>query len=161
MTTAQRECIHQLYLSEYRRLFAVAYARLHDHAQANDAVQQTFSIACQRPEALLDGARPDKWLLSTLLRVIHEIWRDRAKREGPSLDQLAEQSAPPQELPLEVLYGALADTEAFRLIKAVSVEGKTYEELAEEMGISVNACRIRVMRAKRFLQESLKINKTI
>ena len=54
-----------------------------------------------------------------------------------------------------MLYGALADTEAFRLVKAVSVEGKTYPELAEELGISVNACRIRVMRAKRFLQEAL------
>ena len=161
MTTAQRERIHQLYLSEYRRLFAVAYARLHDSAQANDAVQQTFAVACQRPDALLDGARPDKWLLSTLLRVIHELWRDRAKREGPSPEQLAEQGAPPEELPLEVLYGALADTDAFRLVKAVSVEGKTYEELAEELGISVNACRIRVMRAKRFLQETLKTHEML
>ena len=161
MTTAQRERIHQLYLSEYRRLFAVAYARLHDPAQANDAVQQTFSVACQRPDALLNGSRPDKWLLSTLLRVIHELWRDRAKREGPSPEQLAEQSATPEELPLEVLYGALADTDAFRLVKAVSVEGKTYEELAEELGISVNACRIRVMRAKRFLQETLKTHEML
>ena len=161
MTTAQRERIHQLYLTEYRRLFAVAYARLHDHAQANDAVQQTFAVACQRPEALLDGARPDKWLLSTLLRVIHEIWRDQSKRAGPSLEQVAEQSTPPKELPLEVLYGTLADTEAFQLVKAVSVDGQTYESLAEELGISVNACRIRVMRAKRFLQESLKINEMI
>ena len=71
------------------------------------------------------------------------------------------QTIPPEELPLEVLYGALADTDAFRLVKAVSVEGKTYEELAEELGISVNACRIRVMRAKRFLQETLKTHEML
>ena len=161
MTTAQREHIRQLYQTEYRKLFAIAYARLHDAGRANDAVQQTFTVACQRPEALLDGPRPDQWLLSALLRVVHEIIRDAAKRNGPSPEHLAEQGAPPEELPLEVLYGALADTEAFRLVKAVSVDGQTYEELAEELGISVNACRIRVMRAKRFLQESLKTHEMI
>ena len=161
MTTAQREHIRQLYQTEYRKLFAIAYARLHDAGRANDAVQQTFTVACQRPEALLGGPRPDQWLLSALLRVVHEIIRDAAKRNGPSPEQLAEQGAPPEELPLEVLYGTLADTEAFQLVKAVSVDGQTYESLAEELGISVNACRIRVMRAKRFLQESLKINEMI
>ena len=155
MTTAQREHIRQLYQTEYRKLFAIAYARLHDAGRANDAVQQTFTVACQRPEALLDGPRPDKWLLSALLHVVHEIIRDAAKRNGPSPEQLAEQGAPPEELPLEVLYGDLAETEAFQLMKAVGVEGKSYEELARELGISVNACRIRVMRAKRFLQEAL------
>lgn len=163
MTPEQANQIRALYHREYRRLFAMAYARLDDAEDANDAVQQTFAVACQRPEALLDGPRPDKWLLHTLQRVIYTFWRTRAKQQ--LMQQLEAQASPPDDpaasLPLEVLFGKLAETEEFRLVKAVSLEGKTYEELAAELGISVNACRIRLMRARKFLQEKMETDEMI
>lgn len=163
MTPEQGTQIRDLYHKEYHRLFAMAYARLGDREDANDAVQQTFAIACQRPEPLLDGPHPEKWLLHTLQRVIYTFWRARAKEQLICREDVPGSPAtdPMEQLSLEALFGELAETAEFRLVKAVSVDGMRYEELAGELGISVNACRIRLMRARKFLQEKIKTDEML
>ena len=58
---------------------------------------------------------------------------------------------------LEVVYGNIADTEEFKLLKEMAVEGKSHLELATARGISVSACKKRVQRARERLQERIKI----
>jgi len=57
---------------------------------------------------------------------------------------------------LETSFGGIANTEEFRLVKAMAVDGKTHLELAQELGISVAACKKRMERAKKTLKKSLK-----
>jgi len=60
-----------------------------------------------------------------------------------------------EELP-EFLYQDLADTEEFRLVKALVLDGKSYQELARDRNITVGTCRKRMERAKKFLREKIR-----
>ncbi len=77
-TEAQRHGIHALYLQEYPKLLAYARSLLHDESLAKEAVQDTFLIACKKPEALLDHPNPPGWLMQALKYTIHNMIRGRA-----------------------------------------------------------------------------------
>ena len=66
-------------------------------------------------------------------------------------------AAPDHRLDLRLQYGDLADTKEFQLVYAMAEEGRSIIELADELGISVDACKKRAERSRKFLQE--KINK--
>ena len=55
---------------------------------------------------------------------------------------------------LRLLYGPLADREEFKLLQSVS-EGKTILELSRELGISMEACKKRVQRAREYLKKRI------
>lgn len=48
MTDLERQAIEKLYLQMYTRLFAYARSSLPNDALAEEAVQETFVIACQK-----------------------------------------------------------------------------------------------------------------
>lgn len=75
MTDAARHAIDKLYLQMYARLFEYARSSLANDALAEEAVQDTFAIACQRPEALLNSPNPPGWLVITLKNVISNTLR--------------------------------------------------------------------------------------
>ena len=50
-TEAQRQGIHALYLQEYPKLLAYARSLLRDESLAKEAVQDTFLVACTKPES--------------------------------------------------------------------------------------------------------------
>ena len=56
------------------------------------------------------------------------------------------------ELSIEVLFGDIADSDDFKLIKRIANDGYTMLEAATELGISVDACKMRVRRAKKRLR---------
>jgi RNA polymerase sigma-70 factor (ECF subfamily) len=56
---------------------------------------------------------------------------------------------------LEVTYENVAHSEEFRLIKEMAVEGKSHLEMAQARGISVDACKKRIQRAKEFLRRKI------
>lgn len=53
-------------------------------------------------------------------------------------------------------YGDLLPQEDFRLLKLVVLERYSYLEAAQELGISLEACRKRVQRIKQRLRQKLK-----
>ena len=55
---------------------------------------------------------------------------------------------------VRLLYGALADTDEFRLMEGVA-DGKTMLELSRELDISLEACKKRVQRAREFLKKRI------
>ena len=57
--------IDRLYLQMYTRLFEYARSVLPNDALAEEAVQDTFAIACKKPEALLRSPNPPGWLVVT------------------------------------------------------------------------------------------------
>jgi RNA polymerase sigma-70 factor (ECF subfamily) len=70
--------------------------------------------------------------------------------------QLTQQAAPADEPDLDLLYSNVSSSEEFKLIKAIALDGKSMMELAEEMHISVSACKKRAQRAREFLRKKLK-----
>lgn len=57
---------------------------------------------------------------------------------------------------LELQYGKIVDMDEFQLIYEMAVEGKSHLEMAKSRGISVDACKKRVQRAKEVLRKKLK-----
>ena len=58
---------------------------------------------------------------------------------------------------MNILYQDIADTDDFKLLSEIAIEGKSHKEIAQSMGITVDTCKKRVQRAKEKLQQKLKL----
>ena len=161
MTAEQNAQIGQLYLEMFDKLMAYACSALDNTSLAEEAVQETFRIACQKPESLCGSPNPQGWLVLTLRNTIRNIKSSQAtaKRilEQYLMTQVKEFSFSEDRMNLSVLYENVADTEEFKLLSEMAIEGRSHEEMARTRGITVSTCRKRVQRAKETLQRRIKI----
>lgn len=164
MNIEQSKWIEQLYLEMFDMLLSYARAALAEETLAEEAVQETFQIACRKPEQLLESPNPKGWLVNTLKYTICNMKRNRESARQLLITYLTMQTNDVaftvDTIRLEVVYGSLADTEEFKLLKEMAVDGKSHLELATARGISVSACKKRVQRAKEKLQEKIKLSVT-
>lgn len=159
MTWEQRERIEALYLEMYGLLFLYACNSFGDEALAEEAIQEAFRIACMKPDDFLSSPNPRGWIINTLKYTMQNMRRNRDKNKKLLTKYLANRDSSAafskDRLSLEVMYGNVANSEEFRLIKELAVEGKSHREIARSRGISVDACRKRVQRAKAFLRRKI------
>ena len=144
----------------YSLLFEYAYSALQSSTLAEEAVQETFCIACEKSESLYFSPNPRGWLFNTLKYVIANMKRscsiaNRILNDYKS--DLAHKNAVSDEVvELDILYRVIAETEEFKLLKEIVIDGKSHQEVAAERGITVAANRKRFQRAKQILREKLK-----
>lgn len=159
MNAEQNKLIEQLYLEMYDMLIVYARCSLEEEALAEEAVQETFQIACQKPEHLYESLNPKGWLVNTLKNTIRNMKRSRESARQLLSRYLAAQTKDAafseDRVSLEVMYENVADMEEFKLIKEMAVDGRSHLEMATARGITVAACKKRVQRAKEILQENL------
>lgn len=156
MTKSQSQKIEELYIAMFSRLYGVALAALRDASLAEEAVQDTFRIACSKPTALLSSANPEGWLMNTLKNVLMKIRSQRAQDEAFILPLLTEH---------ENLVGACDDTKPDilellsdddkKVLMLTVLEGKTMLEASHTLGISLEACKKRAQRARKRLRAVL------
>ena len=127
---------------------------------AEEAVQQTFEIACNKINDFYNSPNPGGWLTKTLSFVIRNIQsRQRTERKIIAfIDDYRPDlvAAPEASTPLRMTYGSLVDTPQFQLIYKAEVLGQTFAEIARDLGISEVACKKRAERARKYLQKKLK-----
>lgn len=159
MTQEQSDFIAQLYMEMYNNLFEYARCTLPNDSFAEEAVQDTFQIACQKPDAVCESPNPRGWLKNTLKYVICNTLKSQvtAKR---ILEQYYRFQADTfmqttDSTDVSVLFHDIAQSEDFLLLQDMFLGGKTYLDLAKELGISVVACRKRIQRAREHLQKKL------
>ena len=160
MTAEQNQFLSERYHKKRKFLLEYAESSLHNYDLSEEAVQQTFEIACRKIDDFYNCPNPDGWLTKTLSFVVRNIEsRQRSERRVISItddyrpDLIA---APEVPLPLRVTYGSLVDTPQFRLLYETEVLGHTLAEIAEELDISEAACKKRAERARTFLQKKLR-----
>lgn len=157
MTKEQRDTIDQLYFSLYKFLVSYANSSLNNHALAEEAVQETFAIACAKPEDLCDSTNARGWLVNTLRNVISNMERRKDAAEKLIADCLGDRMdlLPVADTPedLAILYCDIAETKEFKLMLEISQGQRSLIEIADEEGISVVACKKRAQRAREFLQK--------
>ena len=153
--------IDRLYLQMYPMLFEYARSSLANDALAEEAVQDTFAIACQKPEALCESTNPEGWLVNTLKNVLSNTIRSQNIARRILLDYFATNihdiSTSSDRVELEILYDDIADLEEFKLLKEIALDGKSYLEMAQARGITIGTCRKRVERAKKVLQKRIQL----
>lgn len=161
MNAEQRKRIEELYLEMFNMLLSYARASLREESLAEEAVQETFQVACRKPEQILSSPNPKGWLVNTLKYTIFDIKRDsesvRRVLAAYQALQAEDFTVSENSISLDVMYGNLAKTEDFKLLKEMALEGRSYLEMATARGISINACKKRVQRAREKLQEKIKI----
>ena len=161
MKEQQRQEIDKLYLTMYSRLYEYARSVLPNDALAEEAVQDTFTIACNKPEALLNSPNPTGWLVITLKHVLSNTLRKQQLTQRILADHFASSEldaiSSHDHLNLDILYDDIAQTDDFKLLKEMALEGKSYQQMAEARGISQATCRKRVQRARQKLQKKMNV----
>lgn len=161
MIVRYRKEIEQLYLQMYAMLFEYARASLSSDALAEEAVQDTFHIVCQKPEDVFGSPNPEGWVFNTLKNVIRNTLRSQNIARRILLNYFASSaqdiSVSHDRVGLEVLYDDVADLEEFQMVKGMVLDGKSYLELSQELGISIVTCRKRMQRAKEILRKKIGI----
>ena len=162
MTDQQNKLIGELYVEMFDMLLDIARVNSENEALAEEAVHDTFCLACSNPEKICESPNPRGWLVLALRNIIHNTQKNRfnAQRivERYLVVQEQERAVVFDRTDTKVLYANVADTEEFKLLWEMAVIGMSHKELAEARGISVVACKKRVERAKKVLQRRLGVN---
>ena len=152
--------IEQLYLEMYDMLISYARCSFEEESLAEEAVQETFQVACQKPDQLCESVNPKGWLVNTLKFTIRNMKRSREHARQILSIYLFEQEEliafSEDKLSLQLMYEDVSDLEEFMLIKEMAIDGRSHLEMANARGISVSACKKRVQRAKETLQKKMK-----
>ena len=161
MDTKYSQEIERLYMLMFRRLLVYAQCIIKNEALAEEAVQETFRIACQKPEALCSSEKSEGWLLNTLKNVLRNMKRDYDAADRILRAYVISLAEPlrvtTDSIKVEVLYEDLAETEDFNLLVDMAIDGKSHLEMAKARNISLDACKKRVQRAKERLREKINL----
>lgn len=151
--------IEDLYIDMYPKLLRYASNALGDPHLAEEAVQDTFRIACVKSEQLMASQNRQGWLTNTLKYVIRNTRRSQAKFN--SLFKIITTEAQislekvEDNVDLAMYCTTVLGKEDFWLVKQIIIEKRTMLDASNEIGISVNACKKRIQRAKEKLKDAI------
>ncbi|MET9053050.1 sigma-70 family RNA polymerase sigma factor [Streptomyces bacillaris] len=146
-------------------MLQLAMRLLGDRADAEDAVQDAFVSAWRK----LPEFRRDAAFSTWLHRIVTNrcLNRLRSRRPAAALDAVPEQAAPDHQVSparavesraaADALARAMADLSPEQRVCWVlrEMQGLSYESIADTVGISLQAVRGRVFRARRSLTEAM------
>lgn len=150
--------IEQLYREMFSVLYRYALKILQNPSLAEEAVQNTFCIACEKEEKLLLSANPKGWIMNVLKNVIRSSLRARAKLAVNVINILEENNAEvaiTDEINVDILYSDISQTEDFRLLKQLALSNSSLLDISDELGIPFEVCKKRVQRARKRLQKKI------
>jgi RNA polymerase sigma-70 factor (ECF subfamily) len=135
-----------------------AYARniLINSQLAEEAVQETFSIVCAKADDLFESKNPKGWLVTTLKNVIKNMNRNKADISRLIINDDRFSNSRTVDDNIDLLYSGLDKNADYQLLKRIALDRYTMLEAAQELGISVEACKKRVQRAKKRLKKYFK-----
>jgi len=151
------EALAALYREHGAALYRLAYRLTGTREEAEDVVHDVF---VGLPEALAHYEERGKftsWLRRVTARVALIRLRSRQRRREVSLDGADQQPRPPVDanvIALESAVNSLPDSLRV-VIMLKEVEGYSHGEVAELLGISVGASRVRAARALARLRKAL------
>ena len=122
----------------------------------DDLLQETCLTAIRRVSVLRECDTPRAYLMRILRNVIG--YQLRSMKYAAGLAEKLRAREPEEyrdELGPEVLYRGLIDDEDLRLLLRFYVDGLSQKELAEELGIDLGACKMRLKRARERLRAAL------
>lgn len=159
LNTEQHAFIKALYLEMYDMMKGYAFSALKNESRAEEAVQEAFQIACQKPDALMNSPNPRGWMTNTLKNTVrnanYSLNRDKRLLAAYLATQSPQVAVTGNRVSLEIEYGDMVHLEEYKLLEDMVLKGKSQLEMAEERGISLVACKKRVQRAKETLKKMI------
>ena len=168
MSPEERAFIEQLYRDMRGKLLQYAYANLSETDMAEDAVQDAFKIASMKIKNVMDSNNPHGWMVNTLKNILHEMKRNHVKQnniiarsliEGEAFDGIGSgKNVEDDAVIVDLMYSGLVSKEEYELLKTVVFNNFSIHETAQLLGISDEACKKRIQRAKAKLKAALDKN---
>ena len=129
---------------------------LHDEEQAKDAVQETFIKAYRNLDSFRNDASEKTWLTRIAINTCKNMYRSawfRHMDRSVTLDMIAERPAPADEHDDELTTAIMNRPVKLREAALICwLQGMTYDEAADMLGISRQAVGSRLNRARRKLR---------
>jgi len=157
-STSPHHAVGELYVAHHGWIVQLLRRKLGNHQQAQDLAQDTF-IRLMRQDVLPSFREPRAYLATVASRLCAEFFRRRAL-ENAYLESLA--ALDPQEMPsaetrllvLEALdtVGRVLDglgTRVREIFLLSQLDGLTYPQIAEQLGVSVNVVQKAMLKAYR------------
>lgn len=157
----QREYMAKFCQTHYQKLFLHASAILREQGLAEEAVQEAFQIACQKPDDLMESEKPLGWMKKTVENTALHILRQQRTAQAlfQSLEYMLDdrELAAPSESVIELTDRCLSAVtrEELDFFLRVTMEGYTFAEESERLGISLAACYKRFERVRKRLRAAL------
>jgi RNA polymerase sigma factor (sigma-70 family) len=149
----------RLYRKHAGDVYRYALVVLRNQADAEDVTQTTFLNAYRAFEKGERPQKPQNWLIAIAHNVCRQRFRQAQRRpaEVGFEEELAESVVEEDALSAEDIRRALGHL-AFNQRAAIvmrELEGRSYQEIAEILGVSVSAVETLLFRARRALREQL------
>ena len=157
MMAEQDQFFTKIYLDRRKPLLEYAESVLHNHAIAEEVVQQAFEIGWRKIEDFQNCPNPEGWIFKSVKFVISNV-ESRLRTERRVIAFMDEYrpdlvAAPADPLPLRMHFGDMVDTPQFHIIYEMEFNGRTLAEIAKDLGISESTCKKRAERARKYLQK--------
>ena len=146
--------LEKIYIKEVPNMLRYAEVLLSSYPLAEDAVQNTFKIALEKIDDVINSPKPVGWIKNTLKNEIRQKYSEKKKCQKYIFDYELNMIPVNDELPVETAFLGL-DENSIYLLKKIYVEGTPYQELAKELNISVSALKMRIRRSKDKLKQEL------
>jgi RNA polymerase sigma factor (sigma-70 family) len=154
---AREQAFESLYRSYVKDVYHYALALLRNPADAEDVTQTTFLNAYRAYSRGVEVEKPQNWLI----KIAHNVARTRYARasrrvkEVPLEDHVEQLAVPEENRPdvhgvLQAL-GRLPFNQRAALVMR-ELEGRSYIEIADTIGVSVSAVETLIFRARRSLR---------
>jgi RNA polymerase sigma factor (sigma-70 family) len=149
----------RLYRKHAGDVYRYALVVLRNQADAEDVTQTTFLNAYRAMEQGERPRSPQNWLIAIAHNVCRQRFRQAQRRPTEVVyeDELAETVVEEEALSAEDIRRALGHL-AFNQRSALvmrELEGRSYQEIAEILGLSLSAVETLIFRARRALREQL------
>lgn len=151
-----------LYTEMFLQLLHMVNHYVYDPGEAEDILQETFLEAYRHLDTLYEHENPQGWMFVTARNKVRKYWDASRKRMAAELledfqgNEYAKQGDPNEDVFMTLSEIELLLTpEEFELFYKRFVEERPYDEIAEKLGISAGACRVRASRIKKKLQAEL------
>jgi len=158
LTKEQEDFLEMHFRKHYRSMCSYAWKMLIHKSFNEEAVQETFKIACEEIDSFYSSSNPERWLFSALRNVVRNIDRvqgtlDKYIVQAPDFDEIATTT---DLLPddYEHIFGDIAKSDDFKLLKRIVLDKYTMLEASQEFNITVEACKKRVQRIKKKLKDN-------
>jgi RNA polymerase sigma factor (sigma-70 family) len=150
----------RLYQANVGDVYRYALAITGNQSDAEDVAQTTFMNAYRAFERGERPVRERNWLIAITHNVCRQRFRQAARRPTEVVfnDEVAESLVPTDDAPTAAdIQRALGHLELSHREALVmrELQGRTYAEIAEVMGLSVGAVETLLFRARRALREQL------
>ena len=158
--TSSEERFHRAFEAHYQPLYAYAISRLRERGAADDVVADVFTTAWRRVETLPGEPETRPWLFGVARNVVRNSQRS-VRRRSRLTDRLislrADEVPAPQITDDDDLAAAMESLGADdrEMLMLVAWDGLTPSEVGTVFGITANAARLRLHRARRKLADHL------